>query len=64
MVGILPDDAIMRLVGIQLLEQKEEWRLERRRSFSEVTMAKKPELMMALILTDVALVGQATIANI
>lgn len=63
MVGILPDDAIMRLVGIQLLEQQEEWRLKRRRSFSDVTMVKKPELGMALMLTDVATVGQATIAS-
>ena len=62
-VGILPEDAIMRLVGTQLLEQQEEWRLERRRSFSDVTMAKKPELRMALMLTDVATVGQATIAS-
>jgi len=32
-----------RLVGSQLLEQQEEWQLERRRFFSEVTMAKIPE---------------------
>ena len=43
-VGIFPnDDAITRLVGSQLLEQQEEWQLERRRFFSEATMAKLPE---------------------
>ena len=43
-VGIFPnDDAITRLVGSQLLEQQEEWQLERRRFFSEATMAKIPE---------------------
>ena len=42
-VGIFPnDDAITRLVGSQLLEQQEEWQLERRRFFSEATMAKIP----------------------
>ena len=30
----------MRLVGSQLQEQQEEWQLERRRFFSEATMAK------------------------
>ena len=40
-VGIFPKDAaIVRLVGAQLLEQQEEWQLERRRFFSEATMAK------------------------
>ncbi len=40
-VGIFPNDAaIVRLVGAQLLEQQEEWQLERRRFFSEATMAK------------------------
>jgi putative transposase len=43
-VGIFPNDpAIVRLVGSQLLEQQEEWQLERRRFFSEATMAKIPE---------------------
>ncbi len=43
-VGISPnDDAIARLVGSQLLEQQEEWQLERPRFFSEATMAKIPE---------------------
>jgi putative transposase len=40
-VGIFPNDAaIIRLVGALLLEQQEEWQLERRRCFSEATMAK------------------------
>ncbi len=43
-VGIFPNDAaITRLVGSQLLEQQEEWQLERRRFFSEATMAKIPD---------------------
>lgn len=43
-VGIFPNDAaITRLVGSQLLEQQEEWQLERRRFFSEATMAKIPQ---------------------
>ena len=43
-VGIFPNDAaITRLVGSQLLEQQEEWQLERRRFFSEATMAMIPE---------------------
>ncbi len=43
-VGIFPNDAaITRLVGSQLLEQQEEWQLERCRFFSEATMAKNPE---------------------
>ena len=43
-VGIFPNDAaITLLVGSQLLEQQEEWQLERRRFFSEATMAKIPE---------------------
>ena len=43
-VGIFPNDAaIVRLVGSQLLEQQEEWQLERRRFFFEATMAKIPE---------------------
>lgn len=43
-VGIFPNDAaITRLVGSQLLEQQHEWQLERRRFFSEATMAKIPE---------------------
>jgi hypothetical protein len=52
-VGIVPNDAaITRLVGSQLLEQQEEWQLERRRFFSEATMAKIPEPDEALELTD------------
>jgi transposase-like protein len=53
-VGIFPNDAaIVRLVGAQLLEQQEEWQLERRRFFSEATMAKIPEPDEALELADV-----------
>ena len=53
MVGIFPNDAaITRLVASQLLEQQEEWQLERRRLFSEATMAKIPEPEAALELTD------------
>ena len=52
-VGIFPNDAaIVRLVGSQLLEQQEEWQLERRRFFSEATMAKIPEPEEALELSD------------
>jgi len=52
-VGIFPNDAsIVRLVGAQLLEQQEEWQLERRRFFSEATMAKIPEPDEPLGLTD------------
>lgn len=52
-VGIFPNDpAIVRLVGSQLLEQQEEWQLERRRFFSETTMAKIPEPEDALELID------------
>ena len=51
-VGIFPNDAaITRLVGSQLLEQQEEWQLERRRFFSEATMAKIPEPEEPLELT-------------
>ena len=35
-----------------LLEQQEEWQLERRRFFSEATMAKIPEPEEALELAD------------
>jgi hypothetical protein len=43
-VGIFPNAAaITRLVGSQLREQQEEWQMERRRFFSEATMAKIPE---------------------
>jgi hypothetical protein len=42
-VGIFSNDtSIIRLVASQLLEQQEEWQLERRRFFSEATMAKIP----------------------
>jgi hypothetical protein len=41
-------------VGSQLLEQQEEWQLERRRFFSEATMAKIPEPEEAIVLTDAA----------
>ena len=52
-VGIFPNDAaITRLVGSQLLEQQEEWQLERRRFFSEATMAKIPEPEEPLELID------------
>jgi transposase-like protein len=52
-VGIFPNDpAIVRLVGSQLLEQQEEWQLERRRFFSEATMAKIPEPEEPLVLPD------------
>jgi len=52
-VGIFPNDAaIVRLVGAQLLEQQEEWQLERRRFFSEATMAKIPEPEEPLELAD------------
>jgi putative transposase len=40
------------LVGSQLLEQQEEWQLERRRFFSEATIAKIPKPEEALELTD------------
>ena len=52
-VGIFPNDAaIVWLVGAQLLEQQEEWQLERRRFFSEATMAKIPEPEEPLELAD------------
>ena len=51
-VAIFPNDAaIVPLVGSQL-EQQEEWQLDRRRFFSEATMAKIPEPEEALELTD------------
>ena len=62
-VGIFPNDAaIVRLVGSQLLEQQEEWQLERRRFFSEATMAKipQPEELLGLIDGDPA--EQAAVA--
>ena len=52
-VGIFPNvPAIVRLVGSQLVEQQEEWQLERRRFFSEATMAKIPEPEEPLELAD------------
>jgi putative transposase len=60
-VGIFPNDAsIVRLVGSQLLEQQEEWQLERRRFFSEATMAKIPEPEEPLELTDGACAEEVT----
>ena len=60
-VGIFPNDAaIVRLVGSQLLEQQEEWQLERRRFFSEATMAKIPEPEEPLELTDADPTAQST----
>ena len=57
-VGIFPNDAaIVRLVGSQLLEQQEEWQLERRRFFSEATMAKIPDPEEPLELPDGDLAG-------
>jgi putative transposase len=42
----------VRRVGSQLLDQQEEWQLERHRFFSEATMAKIAEPEEALELTD------------
>jgi putative transposase len=62
-VGIFPNDpAIIRLVGSQLLEQQEEWQLERRRFFSEATMAKIPQPEKLLGLTDGDPAEQAAVA--
>jgi putative transposase len=62
-VGIFPNDgAITRLVGSQLLEQQEEWQLERRRFFSEATMAKIPEPEEPLELMDGDIDAQAAAA--
>ena len=62
-VGIFSNDAaIVRLVGSQLLEQHEEWPLERRRFFFEATMAKIPELEEPLDLTDGDPAEQAAVA--
>ena len=51
-VGILPNDASIVRVVIQLLEQQEEWQLERRRFFSEATIAKIPAPEEALELIE------------
>ena len=62
-VGIFPNDAaIVRLVGIQLQEQQEEWQLERRCFFSEATMAKIPESDGPLKLTGADLADPALAA--
>ena len=59
-VGIFPNDAaIVRLVGSQLQEQQEEWQLERRRFFSEATMAKIPQPGELLEFTDADLIDPA-----
>ena len=63
-VGIFPNDAaIIRLVGSQLLEQQEEWQLERRRFFSEATMAKIPEPEETLELMNGDQAEQSSAAN-
>ena len=52
-VGISSNDAaFVLLVGSQLMEQREEWHLERRPIFSEATIARNPEPDEALELTD------------
>jgi hypothetical protein len=59
-VDILGNDAaITRLVGSQLLEQQEIWQLERRRFFSEASMAKIPEPEEAFVLSNGDPAGQA-----
>jgi hypothetical protein len=49
-------------VGSQLLEQQEEWQLERRRFFSEATMAKIPDPEKPLELMDADVDAQAAAA--
>ena len=49
-------------MGSQLLEQQEEWQLERRRFFSEATMAKIPQPEELLGLTDGDPAEQAAVA--
>ncbi len=62
-VGSFPNDAaIVRLESSQLLEQQEEWQLERRRFFSEPTMAKIPQPEALLGLTDGDPAEQAAVA--
>ena len=64
-VGIVPNDAaITRLVGSQLLEQQEEWHLERGRLFSDATMARipAPEVPLELIAGQHAEKEEATIS--
>ena len=59
-VGIFPNDAsIVRLAGSQLQEQQEEWQLERRRFFSEATMAKIPQPGELLEITSADLADPA-----
>ena len=50
-------------MGSQLLEQQEEWQLERRRFFSEATMAKIPEPEETLELMNGDQAEQSSAAN-
>lgn len=47
-IGIFPNDAMI----VRLLEQQEEWQLERRRFLSEAAMTKIPKPEQALALSD------------
>jgi putative transposase len=63
-VGNFPNiAAITRLLGSQLLEKQEEWQLERRRFFSEATMAKIPEDEEPLKLMNGVQAEQSSAAN-